>query len=128
MSVAHRAMERLRDWPDLDEGPACCGMGRALRMAECEIVHFHSDRDADLHLTEPAIRHLATHLGRSTAIRLVPDSQWVTVHLDTERDADVLLSLVSVALNAHARCAGAAPRRCNLNRVTFPDRRDHQMC
>jgi hypothetical protein len=122
MTLAQRAIEQLQVWPDLTSAPASCGAGRALRSAHSEIVHFHSDRDVDLHLTVSAIGRLHDDLRESTAIRLLPGSGWVTVHLDCDTDVDLLMSLVSAALKAHqhrpvpaARPAGAA---CNYRRVT----------
>ncbi|MFE1249801.1 luciferase family protein [Streptomyces sp. NPDC058735] len=125
MSLAQRAMERLQAWPDLNAGPASCGTGRALRSVRDEIVHFHSSRDVDLHLTSRAIQRFHYDLAGSSALRLVPGSGWVTVHLDCEADIDLLLSLVSIALKSHqARPAGHASRQgaeaagCNFHRVT----------
>ncbi|CAL9385929.1 hypothetical protein SUDANB176_01157 [Streptomyces sp. enrichment culture] len=114
-------MERLGTWPDLTACPAGCGTGQAFRTARDEIVHFHSARDVDLHLTRRAIQRFHYDLGGSSAIQLVPGSCWVTVHLDCATDVDLLLSLVSVALKAHqaqplsARTASAG---CNFHRVT----------
>lgn len=122
MTLVQRAMERLEAWPDLSAGPASCGAGRALRSVHSEIVHFHSAHDVDLHLTVRAIERFHDDLQDSTAIRLVPGSRWVTVHLDCDTDLDLLLSLVSVALKAHQ--AGPSPvteptrTECNFNRVT----------
>ncbi|WP_369174407.1 luciferase family protein [Streptomyces sp. R28] len=122
MTPAQRAMERLEVWPDLSSGPAHCGAGRALRSVQSEIVHFHSDRDVDLHLTVSAIQRLHDDLQESTAIRLVPGSGWVTVHLDCDTDVDLLMSLVSAALKAHQSRPSPAGRpagnACNFRRVT----------
>ncbi|MFC5213811.1 luciferase family protein [Streptomyces coerulescens] len=122
MTLAQRAMERLRAWPDLTSGPAGCGAGRALRAVHSEIVHFHSDHDVDLHLTAPAIARFHDDLRDSTAIRLVPGSGWVTVHLDCDTDVDLLMSLVSAALKAHQNLPSPAGRpagdECNFRRVT----------
>ncbi|WP_395572317.1 luciferase family protein [Streptomyces sp. BK79] len=120
MTPAQSAFERLHAWPDLTTGPASCGTGRALRSVRDEIVHFHSDRDVDLHLTQRAIQRFHYDLGGSSAIRLVPGSRWVTVHLDCDADVDLLLSLVSIALKAHqARPpADLPPSGCNHERVT----------
>ncbi|MEU3661113.1 luciferase family protein [Streptomyces sp. NPDC032940] len=119
MTLAQRAYERLHAWPDLTRGPASCGTGRALRSAHDEIVHFHSDRDVDLHLTHRAIERFQYDLGGSSAIHLVPGSRWVTVHLDCDTDVDLLLSLVSIALKAHqSRPASDLPPGCNFHRVT----------
>ncbi|MEG3628127.1 luciferase domain-containing protein [Streptomyces poriticola] len=119
MTLAQRALQRLQAWPDLTAGPATCGTGQALRSARDEIAHFHSDRDVDLHLTSRIIQRFHYDLGGSSAIRLVPGSRWVTVHLDCEADVDLLLSLVSIALKAHqTRPDPEPPTGCNFLRVT----------
>ena len=121
-------MDRLAEWPDLTPCEAGCGTGRALRSARDEIVHFHSGRDVDLHLTARAIRRLHHDFAESSAIRLVPGSRWVTVHLDCDADVDLLLGLVSVALKAHDRQGGTPgtdgpPEAvCNFRRVTVLQR------
>lgn len=112
-------MTRLTDWPDLVEAPPSCGTGRALRTDGAEIAHFHSDRAVDVHLSAPAIWRLRGDLKGSTAIRLVPGSHWVTVHLECESDIDLLMTLVSVALKAHQGASavdGVSPARCNDHR------------
>ncbi|MFG3100762.1 luciferase family protein [Streptomyces sp. NPDC048182] len=122
MTLAQRAMERLQTWPDLTSGEASCGTGRSLGSARDDIVHFHTGRDVDLHLTRRAIQRLHHDLDGSTAIHLVPGSRWVTVHLDCEADVDLLLSLVSMALKAHQAVPQGprdeSPRGCNFHRVT----------
>jgi hypothetical protein len=117
MNAAQRAREQLRTFPLLDSAPASCGTGEALLAQEHEIVHFHSARDADLHLTGAALERMREELDRSTAVRLHPESPWVTVHLDCDSDADLLVSLVSVALRAHAGTAARPAAACNLGRV-----------
>lgn len=127
MTLAERALEQLEVWPDLSSGPSSCGAGRALSSVHSEIVHFHSGRDVDLHLTGPAIARFHHDLVESTAVRLVPGSRWVTIHLDCDADVDLLMSLVSVALKAHlAQGPGDGPRLalCNFRRVTVMPR-DH---
>jgi hypothetical protein len=121
MNAMRRAIEQLDSWPDLSSAPASCGTGTAVRCGSREIVHFHSDHDADLHLTGLAIARLRFELEQSTAVRLHPGSEWATVHLDCVGDAELLVSLVSVALKAHAadRLPGSQPADvlCNLARV-----------
>ncbi|MFF3905719.1 luciferase family protein [Streptomyces sp. NPDC001848] len=120
MTLAQRALERLDAWPDLTVGPASCGKGRALSTPHSEIVHFHSDREADLHLTTGVIRRFSDDLAESTAVRILPGSRWVTVRLDCDTDVDLLLSLVSAALHAHQTSRPSAPQppvACNLHRV-----------
>jgi hypothetical protein len=122
-------MTQLAKWPDLSPCEAGCGTGAALRSGRDEIVHFHSGRDVDLHLTAHAIQRLHHDIAGSTAIRLVPGSRWVTVHLDCDTDVDLLMSLVSVALKAHlsqgpVTAPAPSPHTCNLHRVTLVPRDD----
>ncbi|MFB7497556.1 luciferase family protein [Streptomyces sp. NPDC056161] len=102
MTLASRALAQLAIWPDLKRSVPSCGQGQALRSAQGEIVHFHSDRDVDLLLTDRAIRRFAGDLRSTGAIRIVPGSKWVTIHLDAASDVDLLLTLVSVALQAQS--------------------------
>ncbi|MFJ3306375.1 luciferase family protein [Streptomyces sp. NPDC086549] len=131
MTLAKRVMEQLEDWPDLSAGPASCGAGRALRSLHGEIVHFHSGRDVDLHLTAHAIQRFHDDLQASTAVRLIPGSRWVTIHVDCRADVDLLLSLVSVALKAHQSeptADGTLPVECNFRRVTVVSRDRAEAC
>ncbi|WP_093774293.1 luciferase family protein [Streptomyces sp. yr375] len=119
MTAASRALARLATWPDLAEDRPSCGTGRAVRSGGVEIVHFHSDVSVDLHLTAKAIRRYERDLRHSTAIRLLPGSPWVTVHLECETDIDLLMTLVSAALQAHQQNPAAADAplpRCNDHR------------
>ncbi|MET7682080.1 luciferase family protein [Streptomyces sp. NPDC005423] len=125
MTLAERAMRQLEVWPDLLTSLASCGRGRALRSVHSEIAHFHSDRDVDLHLTLRTIQRIQDDLRESTALRLIPGSRWVTVHLDCDTDVDLLMSLVSVALQAHQTGPppeGPAITTCNYNRVVLVPR------
>ncbi|GGJ07354.1 luciferase domain-containing protein [Streptomyces brasiliensis] len=100
MTLASRALAQLATWPDLRQAVPSCGLGQGLSSLQGEIVHFHSDRDVDLHLTTRAIRRFADDLRSAGAIRIVPGSQWVTIRLDAASDVDLLMTLVSVALQA----------------------------
>ncbi|MEU9284636.1 luciferase family protein [Streptomyces sp. NPDC048275] len=119
MTLASRAMARLASWPDLTEARPSCGTGRALRSAHGEIVHFHSDREVDLHLTARAIHRFEDHLKGATVVRMVPGSRWVTIRLEVDADIDLLLTLVSVALQSHQAWPvprDAPPAGCNDHR------------
>ncbi|MEV6113985.1 luciferase family protein [Streptomyces sp. NPDC052109] len=100
MTLASRALAQLANWPDLSQTVPTCGLGQAVSSERGEIAHFHSDRDVDLRMTDRAIRRFAKDLRDSGAIRIVPGSQWVTLRLDAASDVDLLLTLVSVALQA----------------------------
>ncbi|MEU6682916.1 luciferase family protein [Streptomyces sp. NPDC046832] len=101
MTTASRALAQLAAWPDLTEARPSCGTGRALRSATAEIAHFHSGRLVDLHLSTRMIQHFESHLSDSSAIRLVPGSHWATISLECDSDIDLLMTLASVALQAH---------------------------
>ncbi|MFF4575372.1 luciferase family protein [Streptomyces sp. NPDC001410] len=100
MTLASRALAQLATWPELRQAVPSCGLGQAVCSAQGEIAHFHSDRDVDLRLTARAIRRFARDLKHTGAIRIVPGSQWVTLRLDAASDVDLLLTLVSMALQA----------------------------
>ncbi|WP_162890469.1 luciferase family protein [Streptomyces olivoreticuli] len=118
MTAAHRAMDRLETWPDLARGTPSCRIGDALRTAESEVVHFHSGREADLHLTRAVLGDLLPVLRQSSAIRPFPGAAWVTVLLECDADVDLLISLVSLALKALVDTwPHPAPQPCNRYRV-----------
>lgn len=102
MSLALCALTQLTAWPDLAEAAPSCGRGRALCSPGGEVVHFHSGGQADLHLTARFIHQFESYLKRSSAVRLVPGSPWVTLRLETGSDIQLLLTLVSLALRAHS--------------------------
>ncbi|MBC3841454.1 hypothetical protein GXW82_17600 [Streptacidiphilus sp. 4-A2] len=120
MKPACRAWEQLESWVDLTSVPASCGQGRALVTPVSEIAHLHNDHDADLHLTDRAIERMRSELEQSTAVRLHPGTGWVTLHLDCDQDAELMISLVSVALQAHAG-QRPAPRAnpCNRGHISI---------
>ncbi|MFB7462428.1 luciferase family protein [Streptomyces sp. NPDC056224] len=108
MNTARLASEQLMGWSALSEGRALCGARLGLNAGLREIVHFHSDHEADVHLTHAMITKLRPALAGSSAIRLRAGSEWVTLRLDIGSDIDLLATLVSAALAAGAR-ADAEP-------------------
>jgi hypothetical protein len=112
MNGAKHAGERLMAWPGLSGGPASCGPCLCLRAGGRDIVHFHGENEADVHLTGAMIAKLRPALASSSALRLRDGSGWVTVLLDTGADIDLLATLVSAALRALGELpdgAGADP-------------------
>ncbi|MFF8864146.1 luciferase family protein [Streptomyces sp. NPDC015139] len=110
MTLASRALAQLATWPDLRPAVPSCGLGQAVSSVQGEIAHFHSDRDVDLRLTDRAVRRFAKDFKGSGAIRIVPGSPWVTLRLDAASDVDLLLTLVSVALQAQETWPDPADR------------------
>lgn len=110
MTLASRALAQLATWPDLRQAVPSCGLGQAVSSAQGEIAHFHSGRDVDLRLTDRAVRRFAKDLRDSGAIRIVRGSPWLTLRLDAASDVDLLLTLVSVALQAQQAWPDPAER------------------
>ncbi|MFC9278430.1 luciferase family protein [Streptomyces collinus] len=128
MTLASRALAQLATWPDLRRSVPSCGLGQAVRSAQGEIAHFHSDRDVDLLLTDRAVRRFTKDFKGSGAIRIVPGSPWVTLRLDAASDVDLLLTLVSVALQARQSWpdpVGRAVSGCNDQRGAGFVKADH---
>ncbi|WP_306192624.1 luciferase family protein [Streptomyces sp. MK5] len=99
MNLAEPADQRLMDWSALSRGRGSCGERRCLCAADgTEIVHFHGDCEAEVHLTRPLIAKLQPVLRRSSAVALSPASDWVAVRLEVSSDIDLLATLVSAAL------------------------------
>ncbi|MBO3750707.1 DUF5519 family protein [Streptosporangiaceae bacterium NEAU-GS5] len=103
-SQARRALTRLAEWPAIQIVAAGCGSGVGVGLAADprQILHLHSDREAELCLTRTAIDRLHDALAETGAVGEAADGDWATVLLDNDRDIDLLLSLLSVALKAHA--------------------------
>ncbi|MFJ4923253.1 luciferase family protein [Streptomyces sp. NPDC088725] len=100
MNAARHAGERLMTWPGLSGDQSYCGTDLCVSAGDKEIVHFHGENEADVHLTHSMIAKLRPALKNSTALRLRAGSGWVTVRLDTGADIDLLTTLVSAALQA----------------------------
>ncbi|MFF8276077.1 luciferase family protein [Streptomyces lateritius] len=103
MNTARHAGERLMSWPSLIAGRAHCGAELGLGTTTHDIVHFHGEHEADVHLTRAMTAKLRPALLGSSAVRLRAGSGWVTVRLDMGSDIDLLATLVSAALQAAGR-------------------------
>ncbi|MCZ4100005.1 MULTISPECIES: luciferase family protein [Streptomyces] len=100
MNSARHAREQLMSWPGLTGGRASCGSEYCVRTGAQEIVHFHSAQEAEVHLSRTMVAKLLPALSESTALRVHHGSGWVTVRLDCRTDIDLLITLVSAALQA----------------------------
>lgn len=87
-------------WPGLTGGRASCGSEYCVRTGVQEIVHFHGEQEADVHLSRTMVARMLPALSESTALRTRDGSGWVTVRLDCGTDIDLLITLVSAALQA----------------------------
>nr|WP_307797195.1 luciferase family protein [Actinomadura barringtoniae] len=108
ISLAGRIVDRLNSWPGVAKVRADCGMGVALTAGGSQIMHLHTDDEAELRLSRPVIERLGGVLTESGRVRIKPDSEWIAVRLDTDSDMALVVSLASVAIKA-STAADIAP-------------------
>ncbi|MCW2901441.1 MAG: hypothetical protein JWO67_3706 [Streptosporangiaceae bacterium] len=102
-SFADRVADQLRGWPALSVCPVDSGTSSGFALDTHQIVHLHSANEAELYLTWPVIQRMHKVLRGSGQVMLVPGEEWVRVHLDSDSDVRVLMSLVSVAIQANVQ-------------------------
>ncbi|WP_370018003.1 luciferase family protein [Planotetraspora sp. GP83] len=100
-SVASRVLTQLEAWPGCHAGHAACGSGLGVTVGARQILHLHTDREAELCLTRPVIERMRHTLETSEQVALEPHRDWIGVRLETENDADLLVALFSLAIKAH---------------------------
>lgn len=110
-SFGRRAVEQLRGWPALTLCRTGSGTGSGLALSTRQIVHLHSENEAEIHLTAPVIHRMRETLLGSGPVTVDPDEDWVRIRLDSDADVQLLLSLVSVAIKANATAVGEPHRR-----------------
>lgn len=109
---ADRALEALSQWPALRVCRADCGAGIALATShDVQVVHLLRPDEAELYLTWPATLRLSVALAGYGQVRFGAGDDWVRVRLQTNCEVSVLMSLVSVAIQANTRAAQQDPRR-----------------
>jgi len=85
-------VETVRSWPGAVLGPHRFG-GTEFVVNGKEIGHLHGVSLVDLMLPKAA-RDEAIRLGRAVRHHVLPESNWVTVHLRTEADVRRALELL----------------------------------
>ncbi|GLW04882.1 hypothetical protein Misp01_00120 [Microtetraspora sp. NBRC 13810] len=100
---------RLMTWPDLVLRRNRRGL--VFRARGREIVRMPGDHTAEVLLTAPVIARWAAVL--TACGQVTPGSRpgWVTVHVEGPADAELVLSLVSVALKVNQDWLWPASRR-----------------
>lgn len=112
-SLIDRVLAEVTTWPAVNATRADCGNGVALSVNSRQIVHLHDPGPAHVRLTGPVISRMAEALRASGRVEngLDPGHDWVSLRLNSDGDAALLVSLVSVAIKAHtAEPAGVARR------------------
>jgi luciferase-like monooxygenase len=112
-------MRRVETWGGLCRADPGCGVGQALWAGDCEIIHFHTDDSADIHLSAGVVRWLREGLEKSPSAYLHPNSPWATLRLDNKAGVELMATLISVALRAHTHPHDhpAQADRCNVGRM-----------
>ncbi|MFD1934374.1 MULTISPECIES: luciferase family protein [Nonomuraea] len=110
-SRARRALALLEEWPAVRTTQASCRRGVGVAVGAREVLHLHSDRDAELCLTRPTIDRMRAALADTGQVVFGPSEDWIGVRLESEADIDLLLALLSVAIKT---CdPGQAVTRCS---------------
>ncbi|MEV5747812.1 luciferase family protein [Actinoallomurus sp. NPDC052308] len=99
-STAERVAAQLTTWPGLATGRPSCGAGRGFAFRGTQILHLHTGDEADLRLTRSFIDRVDQVLAESGQIVVRPGDDWVTVRLDTDTAGSLLISLMSLAIQA----------------------------
>ncbi len=84
--------ERVLAWPGVIRQPHRFG-GIEFQYAGKEIGHLHGDRLVDIPFPK-AVRDRLVGSGRAKPHHLFPDSGWVSVFVETARDADNAVELL----------------------------------
>jgi hypothetical protein len=101
-SLTDRVIAQVTAWPAVSASRATCGRGVALSVNSHQIVHLHDPTPAQVRLTRPVIQRMAEALQASGRVEMAPEDDWVSLTLDSDGDVALLVSLVSVAIKAHA--------------------------
>ncbi|QXJ22185.1 DUF5519 family protein [Actinomadura graeca] len=97
---ADRALRQLSGWPALTVCRAADGTASGLALRTHQIVHLHSEDEAEVLLTPPVVRRMAEALDDCNQVIIEPGG-WVRVRLDSASDVTLFVSLVSVAIKAN---------------------------
>jgi Luciferase len=111
-TFAERALARLSGWPSLRHCQADWGEGTGLLASSRQIAHLHCADEAEIFLGWPVTERLAPALARSGQVWFAPDDGWVRLPLLGESHVDLLVSLVSVAIQAGAQKVPAGRPPC----------------
>jgi len=99
-TLTGRVVDLLREWPALELCNADCGAGTGLAHGTRQIMHLHRPDEAELNLTSPVINRMAPELLDTGRVTFQPGSDWVRIELTSDSDAALLISLISVAIQA----------------------------
>jgi hypothetical protein len=108
LASSRQILTEARQWPGVHTRPQRFG-ATAICLNRRELGHLHGDRSADLPL-ERALRDRLVSSGAAQEHRWRPNSGWVTIPLDRERDVFEVIALLRInyerARAAAIRAAG----------------------
>jgi hypothetical protein len=105
MSARARIEAEVVSWPGVEAGPGRFG-SRRFTIGRRELGHLHGEEIADLPLRPEVARDLIA-AGQGREHRYTPEgSGWVTIDLDSEDDADRVISLMR---GSYERAVGKRP-------------------
>jgi hypothetical protein len=100
-------VEQVSAWPGVTTAPHRFG-GTEFRVGRRELGHLHGSRLADLPFPL-LVRNDLVAAGRAEPHHVFPDSGWVSVHIDSERDVARVVELFR--MNYERAWASSAPTR-----------------
>ncbi|MFC4591815.1 luciferase domain-containing protein [Sphaerisporangium corydalis] len=92
---------QLTGWPDLSVSRTRKAI--SFRTRGREIIRMRGDHTAELLLTVPVIDRWARVLIDSNRVTPGRDAGWIKIEIEDRTDAEMFLSLVSVALKVNQR-------------------------
>jgi hypothetical protein len=128
-SYAGHALAQLSAWPSVVARQADCGLGIGVGTRAGQVLHFHNEDHVALCLTRPVIDRFRDVLSPA-GIDVIPDADWIGIHLETPTDITLLVTLVSVAIKANLPDPPHAPFHrmtpCGSSTVRDARRSPHQ--
>jgi hypothetical protein len=100
-SIAQRIEREVLSWPGVTVAPHRFG-GVEFRLGRRELGHLHGDRLADLPFPR-RVRDELVAAGRARPHHVLPESGWVSFHLDGEDDVDHALELFRMSYDRAAK-------------------------
>jgi hypothetical protein len=116
LAPSRQIITEARQWPGVHTRPARFG-AIAICLNRRELGHLHGDRSADLPL-DRTLRDRLVSSGAAQEHRWRPNSGWVTISLDRERDVFEVIALLQI--NYERARAAAMRRPGDLRTLTKP--------
>jgi hypothetical protein len=91
-AVANAVEKTVLTWPGVTASPHRFG-GREFRYGGREVGHLHGDRLADI-LFPVAVRKELVGAGRASLHHVLPDTGWLSFHIQGEQDIPAVLNLL----------------------------------